>query len=60
MQGAVFRERQSRGKMLAMNCHTFAAARKKREALSHVVLVTTLEPTGDIRGAEKGTLRHSV
>jgi hypothetical protein len=29
VQGAVFRERQSRGKMLAMNRHTFASARKK-------------------------------
>ncbi len=34
--------------MLAMNRHTFAAARKK----SHVVLVTTLEPTGDPRQDE--------
>jgi hypothetical protein len=40
------------GKMLAMNRHTFAAARKKLEV--------HLEPTGDIRGAEKGTPRHSV
>jgi hypothetical protein len=46
--------------MLAMNRHTIAAARKKLEALSHVVLVTTLEPTGDIRSPEKGTPRHSV